>query len=75
MFALNQGEICTCPSRALIQESIYDRFMERALQRVKAIRQGSPLDPTSMIGAQISSHHMQKVLDYIEIGKRREPSY
>jgi aldehyde dehydrogenase len=70
MFALNQGEICTCPSRALIQESIYDRFMERALERVKAIRQGSPLDPTSMIGAQISSHHMQKVLDYIEIGKQ-----
>ena len=70
MFALNQGEICTCPSRALIQESIYDLFMERALQRVSAIRQGSPLDPTTMIGAQITSRHMQKVLDYIEIGKR-----
>jgi aldehyde dehydrogenase len=70
MFALNQGEICTCPSRALIQESIYDRFMERALQRVRAITQGSPLDPTTMIGAQITSEHLDKVLGYIEIGKR-----
>jgi aldehyde dehydrogenase len=70
MFALNQGEICTCPSRALIQESIYDRFMEHALQRVGAIRQGSPLDPTTMIGAQITGHHLQMVLDYIDIGKQ-----
>src|ERR1700678_4117670 len=51
MFALNQGEVCTCPSRALIQESLYDRFMERALKRVDAIVQGSPLDPSTMIGA------------------------
>src|SRR6202012_6184826 len=55
MFALNQGEVCTCPSRALIQENIYDRFMERALKRVDAISQGSPLDPATMIGAQASS--------------------
>ncbi|MES7375011.1 aldehyde dehydrogenase, partial [Cutibacterium acnes] len=54
MFALNQGEVCTCPSRALIHESIYDRFMERALKRVAAITQGSPLDPSTMIGAQAS---------------------
>ena len=46
MFALNQGEVCTCPSRALVQEIIYDRFMERALKRVDAIKQGDPLDPT-----------------------------
>lgn len=70
MFALNQGEICTCPSRALIQENIYDRFMERALQRVAAIKQGNPLDPTTMIGAQASSEQMEKILSYIDIGKQ-----
>ncbi len=70
MFALNQGEVCTCPSRALIQESIYDRFMERALERVAAIKQGSPLDPETMIGAQASSEQMEKILSYIDIGKQ-----
>ncbi|WP_445502921.1 aldehyde dehydrogenase [Microvirga sp. G4-2] len=70
MFALNQGEVCTCPSRALIQESIYDRFMERALKRVEAIKQGSPLDPTTMIGAQASSEQLEKILSYIDIGKQ-----
>src|ERR1039457_5172993 len=70
MFALNQGEVCTCPSRALIQESIYDRFMERALKRVDAIVQGSPLDPTTMIGAQASSEQLEKILSYIDIGKQ-----
>ena len=70
MFALNQGEVCTCPSRALIQESIYDRFMERALARVAAITQGSPLDPTTMIGAQASSEQLEKILSYIDIGKQ-----
>src|SRR5271166_6418367 len=70
MFALNQGEVCTCPSRALIQESIYDRFMERALQRVDAIVQGSPLDPATMIGAQASSEQMEKILSYFDIGKQ-----
>jgi aldehyde dehydrogenase len=64
MFALNQGEVCTCPSRALIQESLYDRFMERALKRVDAIVQGSPLDPATMIGAQASSEQMEKILSY-----------
>src|SRR5580692_11097103 len=70
MFALNQGEVCTCPSRALIQESIYDRFMERALKRVAAIKQGNPLDPTTMIGAQASSEQMEKILSYFDIGKQ-----
>jgi len=70
MFALNQGEVCTCPSRALIQESIYDRFMERALQRVAAVKQGNPLDPTTMIGAQASSEQLEKILSYIDIGKQ-----
>jgi aldehyde dehydrogenase len=70
MFALNQGEVCTCPSRALIHESIYDRFMERALKRVEAITQGSPLDPATMIGAQASSEQLEKILSYIDIGKQ-----
>jgi aldehyde dehydrogenase len=70
MFALNQGEVCTCPSRALIQESIYDKFMERALKRVDAIVQGSPLDPNTMIGAQASSEQMEKILSYFDIGKK-----
>jgi aldehyde dehydrogenase len=70
MFALNQGEVCTCPSRALIQESIYDRFMERALKRVAAIRQGSPLESDTMLGAQASSEQMEKILSYIDIGQK-----
>ncbi len=70
MFALNQGEVCTCPSRALIQESIYDKFMQRALERVKAITQGNPLDPTTMVGAQASSEQMEKILSYLDIGKQ-----
>jgi aldehyde dehydrogenase len=70
MFALNQGEVCTCPSRALIQESIYDRFMDRALARVRAIKQGNPLDGDTMIGAQASSEQMEKILSYLDIGKQ-----
>ncbi|WP_374530487.1 aldehyde dehydrogenase [Novosphingobium sp.] len=69
MFALNQGEVCTCPSRALIQESIYDRFMERALKRVAAIKQGNPLDIETMIGAQASAEQQDKILRYLQIGK------
>ena len=61
LFAFNQGEVCTCPSRALIQESIYDRFMERALKRVAAIKQGNPLDTDTMIGAQASQMQMDKI--------------
>jgi aldehyde dehydrogenase len=70
MFALNQGEVCTCPSRAFIQEGIYDRFMEKVLARVKAIKQGNPLDMSTMIGAQASSEQVQKILSYIDIGKQ-----
>jgi aldehyde dehydrogenase len=69
MFALNQGEVCTCPSRALIQESIYDKFMERAIERVKQIKQGNPLDTDTMLGAQASQEQLDKILSYIEIGK------
>jgi aldehyde dehydrogenase len=69
MFAFNQGEVCTCPSRALIQESIYEKFMERALARVAAIVQGNPLDPNTMVGAQASKEQLDKILSYIEIGK------
>ncbi len=70
LFAFNQGEVCTCPSRALIQESIYDKFMARALQRVAAIKQGSPLDTDSMMGAQASAMQMDKILSYLEVGKQ-----
>ena len=69
MFALNQGEVCTCPSRALIQESIYEPFMQRCLERVAAIVSGHPLDPATMIGAQVSQEQTDKILRYIEIGK------
>ncbi|HBO18416.1 MAG TPA: aldehyde dehydrogenase, partial [Methylophilaceae bacterium] len=69
LFALNQGEVCTCPSRALIQESIYDKFMERALKRVAAIKQDNPLDMTTMIGAQASSEQVEKIMSYIKIGQ------
>jgi aldehyde dehydrogenase len=70
MFALNQGEVCTCPSRVLVQESIYDRFMERAVQRVAAIKQGNPLDMSTMIGAQASSEQLEKILSYLDLGKQ-----
>src|ERR1700724_2607172 len=70
MFALNQGEVCTCPSRALIQESIYERFIERAVKRVGQIKQGDPLSPSTMLGAQASSEQLEKILSYIDIGKK-----
>lgn len=69
MFALNQGEVCTCPSRALIQESIYDTFLADALARTGKIVQGNPLDTDTMIGAQASNEQLEKILSYIEIGK------
>ncbi len=69
LFALNQGEVCTCPSRALIQESIYDRFLGDGLERVAKIRQGNPLAPETMIGAQASNDQLEKILSYIQIGK------
>jgi aldehyde dehydrogenase len=70
MFALNQGEVCTCPSRALVHEAIYDRFIERALARVAAIKQGDPRVPATMIGAQASNEQLTKILSYIDIGKQ-----
>jgi aldehyde dehydrogenase len=70
MFALNQGEVCTCPSRALVHEKIYDRFMEKAIKRVEAVIQGDPLAMSTMIGAQASSEQLEKILSYIDIGKQ-----
>lgn len=69
MFALNQGEVCTCPSRMLVQESIYDKFIERVIERAKAIKLGHPLDPSTMMGAQASNDQYEKILSYIELGK------
>jgi len=68
MFSLNQGEVCTCPSRALVQESIYEKFMERAVDRVSKVKQGNPLDINTMIGAQASNDQLEKILSYIGIG-------
>ena len=70
MFALNQGEVCTCPSRALIHESIYDDFMDLALERVKQIKIGHPLDTETMMGAQASTEQMEKITSYLDIGKQ-----
>ncbi len=70
MFALNQGEVCTCPSRALIQRSIYDGFLADGLERVGKVVQGNPLDPATMIGAQASNDQLEKILSYIDIGKQ-----
>ncbi|WP_298429221.1 aldehyde dehydrogenase [Rhodoblastus sp.] len=70
LFAFNQGEVCTCPSRALIQESMYDRFMERAIKRVQSIKQGNPLDMSTMVGAQASQQQLDKIMSYVDIGKQ-----
>jgi len=70
LFAFNQGEVCTCPSRALIQESIYDKFMERVLKRVAAIVQGNPLDTNTMMGAQASKEQMTKIMSYLDLGRQ-----
>jgi aldehyde dehydrogenase len=70
LFAFNQGEVCTCPSRALIQESVYERFMPRVLERVAAIKQGNPLDTETMMGAQASREQMNKILSYLDLGKQ-----
>ena len=69
MFALNQGEVCTCPSRSLVQADIYDEFLELAAIRAKAVRQGDPLNSETMLGSQASNDQLEKVLSYIEIGK------
>ncbi|MCV9385849.1 aldehyde dehydrogenase family protein [Reichenbachiella ulvae] len=70
MFALNQGEVCTCPSRILVDESIYDRFMERVVERTKAIKLGHPLADDTMMGAQASNDQYEKILSYMDIGKK-----
>ncbi|MEF8726690.1 MAG: aldehyde dehydrogenase [Accumulibacter sp.] len=70
LFAFNQGEVCTCPSRALIHESIYDQFMERVLQRVAAIKQGNPLDTDTMLGAQASQEQITKIMSYLDLGRQ-----
>ena len=70
MFALNQGEVCTCPSRALVEEGMYGPFMEAAVARTKAVRMGNPLDPSTMMGAQASTDQLEKILSYIDIGKQ-----
>ena len=70
MFALNQGEVCTCPSRILVQESIYAKFMEKAVKRVQAMKQGHPLDKSTMVGAQVSNQQLERILGYIDIGRQ-----
>ncbi len=70
MFTLNQGEVCTCPSRVLVQESIYDKFMEKAVARTKAVKQGNPLQMDTMIGAQASVEQMEKIKSYLDLGKK-----
>jgi aldehyde dehydrogenase len=70
LFAFNQGEVCTCPSRALIHENIYDKFMERALKRVAAIKQANPLDVSTMIGAQASKQQFEKIMSYLDLGRK-----
>ncbi len=70
LFAFNQGEVCTCPSRALIHESIYEAFMEKVLKRVAAIKQGNPLDTETMMGAQASKEQMTKIISYLDLGKQ-----
>jgi aldehyde dehydrogenase len=70
MFTLNQGEVCTCPSRVLVQESIYDKFMEKAVARTKAVKQDNPLKMETMIGAQASVEQMEKIKSYLDLGKQ-----
>src|SRR3954463_7332437 len=70
MFALNQGEVCTCPSRALIQGSIYDRFLGDAVKRVENLKQGNPLDTDTQVGAQASNDQLEKILSYLDIGRQ-----
>ncbi|MFR9800566.1 aldehyde dehydrogenase [Streptomyces sp. MS06] len=70
MFALNQGEVCTCPSRALVHSSIYEEFMARCVERTRAITGGNPLDPTTMIGAQASTEQYEKIMSYLDIGRK-----
>ena len=70
LYAFNKGEVCTCPSRALVDERIYDRFMARALDRIAAIVQGNPLDPATMVGPQVSTQQLDKIASYVDIGRQ-----
>lgn len=70
LFAFNQGEVCTCPSRIVVHESVYERFMERVIARTQAIKIGHPLDPSTMMGAQASNDQYEKILSYMEIGRQ-----
>ena len=70
MFAFNQGEVCTCPSRALIESDIYADFMDAAIARTRAITVGNPLDPATMLGAQVSTDQLEKIMSYMDIGKQ-----
>ena len=69
LYAFNKGEVCTCPSRALIHESIYDEFMDRCLERIAAIKQGDPLDRETMMGPQVSAAQLEKIESYVKIGR------
>ena len=70
LYAFNKGEVCTCPSRALIHESIYDEFMDRCLERIRAIKQGDPLDRSTMMGPQVSAAQLEKIEGYVKIGRQ-----
>src|SRR5690348_13010068 len=70
LYAFNKGEVCTCPSRALIQADIYEEFMQLCLKRIAAIRQGNPLDTETQLGAQVSAQQQEKILSYIDIGRQ-----
>ncbi len=70
LYAFNKGEVCTAPSRALVEARIYDEFMERVLARVEAIRQGDPLDPATMMGPQVSKSQLEKIEGYVDIGRQ-----
>jgi aldehyde dehydrogenase len=70
LFAFNKGEVCTCPSRALVQDSIFDEFVERAVARVAKIKVGDPLDPTTQMGPQCSAGQLEKILGYVDIGRQ-----
>ncbi len=75
LYAFNKGEVCTCPSRALIEESIYEPFMERCLKRIESIRQGHPLDPATQLGAQVSTAQLEKIESYVRSGSTKAPSF
>ena len=72
MFALNQGEVCTCPSRALVQQGHYREFLADAVERTQQVTQGHPLDTATMIGAQASNDQLEKILSYLDIGRAIE---